>query len=503
MLNMNTTAPSKDDAIIIIGAGVFGLSTAIHLAKRGYRHVTVFDKQPFDETLYSYLNGADSASADLNKIIRSAYGGVSIYQDLTLEAIEVWKEWNEELASGRQVPPGMHKEDLMFINHGNVIMTDGSTLPAFDQATVDSMEAAGHHHSQLVTNIQEHREVAKARGFGRAIDPFHKEQNGLPNVAILDTTGGTVAADKACRFALHKARALGVRFVLHPVAGAVESLCYDDSPSPPRKVIGIKTRDGKTHHAAMTIAACGGWTPSLIPDLDGLCETTAGSVALIQIPRDNSILWERFDPHKFPSWQFKMRDGAEGGLYGFPRDEDGWLKIGYRGTKFTNPVVQADGKERSVPVTRHSAAEPGGEKIESIPAQALKVIKRFMAEYLPELARAGIDITTTRLCWYNDSFDNHLIIDHVPENQGLMVATAGSGHGFKYLPVLGSYVVDVMEGIGLESDAIRAWRWRSQKQGVDPVNVIMEGRSGKRALNNVSLVSDAELGNNGTSQSKL
>lgn len=56
-------SPAKSDAIIIVGAGIFGLSTAIHLAQRGYRNVTIFDRQPYEKTLYSYTQGCDAASA--------------------------------------------------------------------------------------------------------------------------------------------------------------------------------------------------------------------------------------------------------------------------------------------------------------------------------------------------------------------------------------------------------------------------------------------------------
>lgn len=55
--------PSKTDPIAIIGAGIFGLSTALHLARRVYSNVTVFDKKPYEKTLYSYLKGCDAASA--------------------------------------------------------------------------------------------------------------------------------------------------------------------------------------------------------------------------------------------------------------------------------------------------------------------------------------------------------------------------------------------------------------------------------------------------------
>lgn len=53
----------KSDRIVIIGAGVFGLSTALHLALRGYKNVVVFDRHDYDVSQYDYRNGADSASA--------------------------------------------------------------------------------------------------------------------------------------------------------------------------------------------------------------------------------------------------------------------------------------------------------------------------------------------------------------------------------------------------------------------------------------------------------
>lgn len=52
--------------ILIVGGGTFGLSTAYHLAKSGYKNVTVIDKSEF-------LPSEASAGNDLNKIIRAEY----------------------------------------------------------------------------------------------------------------------------------------------------------------------------------------------------------------------------------------------------------------------------------------------------------------------------------------------------------------------------------------------------------------------------------------------
>lgn len=37
----------------------------------------------------------------------------------------------------------------------------------------------------------------------------------------------------------------------------------------------------------------GGWTPSVVPEVDGLLETTAGSVCTIQLPKERHDLWEK------------------------------------------------------------------------------------------------------------------------------------------------------------------------------------------------------------------
>lgn len=65
---------SVDSKIIIVGGGVFGLSTALWLARGGYKNITVFDRCAFDENHYDPSKGCDGASADLNKVFRMAYG---------------------------------------------------------------------------------------------------------------------------------------------------------------------------------------------------------------------------------------------------------------------------------------------------------------------------------------------------------------------------------------------------------------------------------------------
>ena len=64
----------KDSKIVIVGAGVFGLSTTLHLLERGYRNLRIFDSQPLHQTHYRPEKGAIGASCD-NNYGKIQYGG--------------------------------------------------------------------------------------------------------------------------------------------------------------------------------------------------------------------------------------------------------------------------------------------------------------------------------------------------------------------------------------------------------------------------------------------
>ncbi|CAG9996999.1 unnamed protein product [Clonostachys byssicola] len=477
----------RSDPIVILGAGVFGLSTALHLCQRGFTDVTILDKQNYDESKYSYLEGCDAPSADMNKIIRAAYGPETVYQDLSFEAMDLWRSYNDYISAGRDLPPGLSQKDEIWVNNGNLQICAQIDLPYFERMSIENMRKAGKRDTQVVVTEKHDVNRAEKAGFGFAVDPFSRWQKNKPYQALLDTSGGFVYADKACRLVLHLARRAGVKVVLGPEA---EFSGYREDPR--GNITGLETVGAKTYPARLVVVACGGWTQQIVPGMDHLCETTGGSVAVVKIPKTHA-LYERFSPHNFPTWTYKMRDGDDGGLYGFPVDENGYFKIGYRGTKYINPQNLGDEKERSVPVTRWSKPD----SITRIPSHALDRIRGFLEEFVPELGETGLDITFTRLCWYNDSFDNHFVIDHVPHKKGLMVATGGSGHAFMFLPNIGKYVVDKIEG--KSGGPLDYWKWRNLEPSKKPVNVLGEGRQSERALQNQRLYQDDELVLGGTS----
>ncbi|KAG5747309.1 hypothetical protein H9Q70_010013 [Fusarium xylarioides] len=328
------------------------------------------------------------------------------------------RQWNADLAGG-EVPPGMSSSDKVFYNNGAISFNEGEELPPFEKSTVENAKRL-HLTNQLITNAVD--DVHTANDLGFDCDQFKASVRGNSMAGILDTSGGFVATDKSCRLALYKARKHGVRFIFGQEAGAFYSFLKRGGD-----VIGIRTKDGRDHQAKLTIMACGPQTPLLVPELDHLCEATAGSVVVFKIPKTSPV-FDQLSPTKFPTWMYNMRHGARG-----------------------------DGKERSVPVTRWSE----GDKMTQIPKQAMDTIGSFVARHMPEVLQDAGDVAFTRLCWYTDTFDNHFVIDRRPGRQGLMVVTGGSGQAFKFLPNIGNWVVDIIEGVGLDRPAIQAWRFRN------------------------------------------
>ncbi|KAI1421243.1 hypothetical protein F5Y12DRAFT_38586 [Xylaria sp. FL1777] len=74
---------SKSDPIAIVGAGAFGLSTALHLARAGYSNILVLDKGATVPSPFSAAN-------DINKILRVEYDD-DFYTNLAVEALRAWK----------------------------------------------------------------------------------------------------------------------------------------------------------------------------------------------------------------------------------------------------------------------------------------------------------------------------------------------------------------------------------------------------------------------------
>ncbi|KAF8756372.1 FAD dependent oxidoreductase [Rhizoctonia solani] len=79
----------------------------------------------------------------------------------------------------------------------------------------------------------------------------------------------------------------------------------------------------------------------------------------------------------------------------------------------------------------------------AVPKRMLKPMRDAMRKLYPDIADR--DFASSRICWYADTSDEDWIVDYHPDHPRLLLATGGSGHGFKFLPVLGRVIADRLE----------------------------------------------------------
>ena len=198
------------------------------------------------------------------------------------------------------------------------------------------------------------------------------------------------------------------------------------------RVIGIRTERQEDHMADYTIIAAGSWTPFIFPELSELIWPSRQPVFHLRV--ENGDL---FEADKFPGW---AADISKTGWYGFPIQPGGILKIANHG----------------LGLNEHPSADI------QMPEVYKNALKEFLEESFPQLIDSPV--VKTRLCTYCDTFDNDFLIDYYPDRPGLLIATGGSGHGFKFAPVLGSIIADVLENKPNKYKQKFQWRYPDKKK---------------------------------------
>jgi len=176
----------------------------------------------------------------------------------------------------------------------------------------------------------------------------------------------------------------------------------------------VRLSDGTRLDAGRLVVAAGAWTPRLLPETASRVRVTGQPIVFLA-PRDPRP-WRA---PAFPTWAAEI---ATTGWYGFPLLADGTLKIARHGA--------------GVPI------DPDDERL--VPAAHVEAVRAFLSGALPPLADAPL--AGTRLCLYADTPDGDFLVAPVPDREGVVVATGGSGHAFKFAPVLGELVANVVEG---------------------------------------------------------
>jgi sarcosine oxidase / L-pipecolate oxidase len=236
----------------------------------------------------------------------------------------------------------------------------------------------------------------------------------------LNPAGGWAESGNVVLHIAREAEDAGARIVHGAV---VARLVETDS-----RVTGVVTQAGDVFHSDFVVVAAGSWTPYLLPFTKDLFRTIGQPVFHLESP-DAS----RYGGDAFPVF---AADISRTGYYGFPRSTGGIIKIANHGA---GRIMHPEAPERQVTLEEETR------------------FRSFLGEWLSELSSAPL--ASTRVCVYCDTWDEHFLIAPDPERRGLVVATGGSGHAFKFEPLLGEWTADALEG-----NVIERFRWRAPSE---------------------------------------
>ncbi|MBA2720023.1 MAG: N-methyl-L-tryptophan oxidase [Chloroflexi bacterium] len=174
----------------------------------------------------------------------------------------------------------------------------------------------------------------------------------------------------------------------------------------------VETDDGTVAVADHLLLAAGPWVGDFVPDL-----------GLPLVVERQPVCW--FAPAvqaadvgvgRLPIWLMATEDGT---FYGFPNDPELGLKVSHHHSGVSVDPDEVDREVRPADVDR---------------------IRAFIRERMPA---ADGPLTTSRVCLYTNTPDDRFIVDRHQAVSGIAFASACSGHGFKFAPIIGDILADL------------------------------------------------------------
>jgi sarcosine oxidase len=237
--------------------------------------------------------------------------------------------------------------------------------------------------------------------------PQHRLDPG--DVVLWDTVAGVLRPERCIAAMLGRARSLGAD--IHADT-AVERITPDSANG-----VRIDLAGGGSLQAAHAVVCAGAWTRSLLPSLAVPLRIERQVMAWFAV--DDAA---RFRPDRFPAFIRELP--GDRAFYGVPTLDGATVKLAmhHRGRTAAHP----DDLDRSV-----------GE-------EDLAPLRQYAQEHLRGVHAQPVRATT---CMYTNTPDEHFVVDALPDAAAVTVASACSGHGFKFAPVIG----EIAAGLALES----------------------------------------------------
>jgi glycine/D-amino acid oxidase-like deaminating enzyme len=223
---------------------------------------------------------------------------------------------------------------------------------------------------------------------------------------IYEPDSGYLVARRACEAVLNAFLEEGGQYYqVHATPGPIAA----------NRMQGISVSPGEILNADFYVFACGPWLGKVFPCLALMVTPTRQEVFFFGTTAGDSM----FTDAQLPAWI----DGGEHRFYGIPGNQ-------WRGFKIADdtrgPVVDPTTMERQ------------------ISDEGLAAARTYVRLRFPEMA--GAPLLESRVCQYENSTDQHFILDRHPEAENVWVVGGGSGHGFKHGPAMGEMVAKAILG---------------------------------------------------------
>jgi sarcosine oxidase / L-pipecolate oxidase len=263
--------------VIIVGAGINGVTAAIELKKRGHMVVLV-DPGPLPHSL--------AASTDISKAVRAAYGADEEYTELAARSIKLWQKWNREFGTRLY-----HEVGVMFARRREMKLGD------FEHESFKMLKRRGH-------KIERMNSARRWKRFPAWNPELYRD-------GVLELEAGYVESGRVIAKLVERAKSLGVKLR--------EGVSFSQLDQGDQRVRGIVLHNGQRIAGDVVVMTVGAWTPYLLPFAKTFFRATGQPVFHLR-PRQPEL----FAPERFPVFG---ADITTTGYYGFPVNRDGVVKI--------------------------------------------------------------------------------------------------------------------------------------------------------------------------------
>lgn len=398
-------------SVVIIGAGNFGAATALSLAKQGVR-VSLVDTAQFPSPR--------AASHDINKIVRDDYPD-ELYMRMMTKAMPMWRK--DPLYT-----PWYHETGMLRADASN-----------FGENSIKSYK------DHCIENDSEMLDVAEVRKRWNGVFAT-ADFNGLDKV-LYNPSVGIAEAAKALEAVVQAAVDNGVEYVI----GEMDKLQL----GPNGECTGVLLTSGEVLEADRVLMATGARTAPLLAKSDPnnkLLHTGDRVVATGAISFFAKLDGEK--QKKFTTLPVLKNCLPQVKGEGMSILPDGTIKFNCD-MCFTNYVDFAPTGERmSVPPDAlQYSTWSGPEFIKFFMERAAKTFRGLYGDEVSD-----VNIESYRICWDASTPTHDFLISAHPHCDNLYVATGGSFHGWKFLPVIGEYISSLMQGT-LPEDYVQRWAW--------------------------------------------